>query len=266
MSDPFKVLAQARRLATGAGLDIAPPNFLPECTSEADFNDLVRGYYGFFYERLAKDTSFLLRLQPAKEVEAFRRLLYDLRTAANHTDNPRAEEAAARWRSVHASPQAAADALAAELVAALEKLGRTAMAVGRSPADSKKWREIASVEADAVFLAACDDLGLSFSEANRRRMVRLVEKRVEIRPRGGDRRALVAEYCVQEILSDRRPLPVAYDQVLDTLGVLGTDRASGAVLIAHSVAEVAPDLRGEAFLERVTETWNTAAGEDVTGA
>src|SRR5690606_19838728 len=91
MSNPFRVLAQARRLATGVGLDIDPPNLRPECTSEAEFNDVVRGYYGFFYERLAKDTSFLLRRQSAKEIEAFRRLLYDLRTAANHTDNPKAE-------------------------------------------------------------------------------------------------------------------------------------------------------------------------------
>ena len=261
MSNPFDVLAQARRLATGAGLDFDPPNLRPSCTSEAEFDAVVRDYYTFFYEHLATDVSFLVRLRPAKDVEAVRRLLYDLRTAANHADNPKSEAAAARWRGEYPSPQAASDALAGLLAAALQALSRTAVAAARDQATSREWREVASVEVGAVFVSVSEDLGLSFSEGNRRRMVRLIEKRIQVHPRRGDRRALVAEYCAQEILADRRPLPVPYDQVLDALGLLRSRQASGALLIAHSVAEIAPGLRGEEFLERVTETWQTAGSQ-----
>ncbi|WP_263732236.1 hypothetical protein [Cellulomonas sp. SG140] len=258
MSNPFDVLARARRLATGVGLDFEPANLRPVCATEAEFDAVVRDYYTFFYEHLATDATFLVRLRPAKDVDFVRRLLYDLRTAANHSDNPKSEEAAARWRRGHSSPQAAANALAGLLGAALEALSRAAVLAARDQAASTEWREIASVEVGAVFVAVSEDLGLSFTEGNRRRMVRLIEKRIQVHPHRGDRQALVAEYCAQEMLAARRPLPVPYDRVLDALGLLRSRQASGAILIAHSVAEVAPTLRGEAFLERVAETWRAA--------
>lgn len=261
MSDPFDVLAQARTLATGIGLDFEPPNLQPQCGTEAEFDAVVRDYYTFFNERLAKDVSFLVHSRPVKDVDSVRRLLYNLRTAANHADNPKAEAAAVRWRGEHELPQVAADALSALLVGALQALGRAASAVARDPAESRKWREIASIEVGAVFVAVSEDLKLSFNDGNRRRMVRLIEKRIEVHPRSDDRRTLVADYCVQEILADRRPLPVPYDQVLDALGLLRTRHASGALLIAHSVAEIAPDLQGGAFLERVVGTWRAAGAK-----
>lgn len=258
MSNPFAVLAQARLLATGVGLDLEPPNLQPTCATEAELDAVVRNYYTFFNESLSKEVSFLTRLRSAVEVESLRRLLYNLRTAANHADNPRAEEVAARWRAEHDSPQTAADVLAELLRAALQALGKIAVAAARDPAESLKWRELATVEVGAVFSAVSQDLGLRFTEGNRRRMVRLVEKRIEVQPGRGDRHTLVAEYCAQEILSDRRPLPVPYNRLLDALGLLSTPQASGALLVAHSVAEIAPDLQGDAFLERVAETWRAA--------
>ena len=130
--------------------------------------------------------------------------------------------------------------------------------LSRSAAEAAQWRQLLSVDVGTVFVAVEHDLGRTFTEGNRRRMVRLVEKRLEVQPGRGDRRVLVREYCAQEILSDRRPLPVAYDRVLDALGLLGTPRAPGAILVAHSVAEIAPGLSGDAFIARVEDTWRAA--------
>lgn len=259
MSDPFIALARARQSATGSSLDVAPPNLSPACVTEAELNALVIDYYLFFNESIAKDVKFLERSRPNTSIEALRRRVYNLRTAIAHDDNPTAKQAAALWRKQHHSPQEAANALAEELRGCLELLSRNAIAVSRSPEERAQWQELLSVDVATVFSAVATDLDLRFTEGNRRRMVRLVEKRLQVQPRHGDRRILVAEYCAQEILADRRPLPVPYDKVLDALGLIGTSRASGAILAAHSVAEISPGLNGDAFIARVEATWRVAS-------
>lgn len=258
MTDPFATLSQARQLATGSQLNIGPPDLAPRCSSEAELDRLVTNYYKVFSEDMSGDVSFLLQIRSDPEVEAFRRLIYNLRTATNHTDNPRASEAARNWRAQYSTPQDAAEALAGQLEIAFVRLGMIAVAVSRRPSDAVRWRDVLLIDSASVFSAVEVDLGLRFSDGNRKRMVRLVEKRLEVHPAQGDRRAVVAEYCVQEMISDRRPLPVTYDRVLDALGVLGKPGAVGVVLLAHSVAEIAPGLRGDAFVARVKETWRIA--------
>ena len=248
-----------RLYATGSALDVDPPNVTPACESDADFSALVIDYYTFFNESMAKDVKFLERSRPSASIEALRRLIYNLRTAIAHDDNPTAKAAAALWGKQHHSPQEAANALAEELRGCLEILSRNAIAVSRNPEERAQWQELLSVDVATVFSAVATDLGLRFTEGNRRRMVRLVEKRLQVQPGRGDRRILVSEYCAQEILADRRPLPVPYDRVLDTLGLIGTSRASGAILAAHSVAEISPGLNGDAFIARVEATWRVAS-------
>jgi len=264
MSDPFIALARARQYATGSSLDVEPPNLTPACETESDFSALVIEYYLFFNEAMAKDVKFLERSRPNASIEALRRLIYNLRTAIAHDDNPTAKEAAALWRKHHHSPQEAASALAERLSGCLELLSRTAIAVSRNQAERAQWQELLSVDVATVFSAVATDLGLSFTEGNRRRMVRLVEKRLQVQPRYGDRRIVVADYCAQEILADRRPLPVPYDKILDVLGLIGTSRAPGAILAAHSVAEISPRLDGAAFIARVEATWRVASGHSPT--
>ncbi|NLH70972.1 MAG: hypothetical protein GX454_12480 [Brooklawnia sp.] len=261
MSGPFTTFAQARLVATGSSLEIDPPDLAPSCWTEAELKTLVSAYYKFFNENLAKETSFLLKLRPNRELPQLRRLIYNLRSANEHSDNSSAQEAAARWRAKFDTPQQAADALAAELLKGIEILSRIAVAVSRDPDKTAEWKQLLSVDTGTVFSAVASDLGLRFRASDLRRMVRNVEKRIEIQPGSGDRRVLMAEYCAQEILSDRRPLPVPYDQVLDSLGLLGTQSAAGAILIAHSVSEVMPNLRGDAFLARVEATWRTAGAQ-----
>lgn len=258
MSDPLAKFAQSRLLATGSPSDIDPPNLTPTCSTEADLKSLVSAYYTFFNEKLAKERSFLLGLRPNPQLEQLRQLIYNLRTANEHSDNATAKEKAARWRKQFGAPQNAADALATALAQGLEILSSIAAAVAREPSEAAQWLQLLAVDVATIFSAVASDLGLSFREADRRRMVRFVEKRLELRPDVGDRRVVVADYCAQEILSDRRPLPVPYDQVLDSLGLLGAPQSSGAILVAHSVAEVSPGLSGDAFLARVEETWRAA--------
>ncbi len=258
MSDPFATLVRARLAATGSSLGLDLPSLAPTCRTDSDLDGLVRDYYVFFNERFSREIGFLVRLRPSQQIDALRRRIYNLRTAGNHTDNPQAEQAAARWRKQYGSPQDAANALSAELTQGIELLGRIAVAVSRNPSEAAQWRQLLSIDVGTVFGAVESDLGRTFTEANRKRMVRLVEKRLEVQPGRGDRRVLVAEYCAQEIVSDRRPLPVPYDRVLDALGLLGTAQAPGVILVAHSVAEIDPALSGEAFIARVDETWRAA--------
>lgn len=258
MSNPFAAFTQARLLATGSSLDIDPPNLSPSCNTDAELKTLVSAYYIFFNEGLAKDRSFLLSLHPNPQLDQLRQLLYNLRTANEHIDNDQAVRTAARWRNQFNSPQDAANALAAALAQGLAILGKIAVAAGYNAAEVAQWRQLLSVDVGSVFSAVSADLGLSFRQGDRKRMIRFVEKRLEVRPDPGDRRQVVAEYCAQEILSDRRPLPVPYHEVLDALGLLGTSRAPGAIMLAYSVAELSPSLRGEDFITRVEETWRAA--------
>ena len=129
MSDPFITLARARLAATGSSLDLDLPNLVPTCNVDAEFDRVVRDYYTFFNEAFSREIAFLVQLRPSQQLDALRRLIYNLRTATSHTDNPRAEQAAARWRNQYNSPQDAANALAAELTQGIELLGRIAVAL-----------------------------------------------------------------------------------------------------------------------------------------
>lgn len=258
MNDPFSQYWLARVMATGLPPDVDPPNLSPSCRTEDQLNGVISDYYLLFCEGLAGDRSFLLQIRPDASLKNLRQLLYDLRTAKSHSDNHQAKEAAYRWRAQYSSSQDAADALATRLVEGLKVLAAIALDVSRQTRVSEQWRRILEVDTATVFSAVESDLQLSFSEGNRRRMVRLVEKRLEVQPRSGERRQLVADYCAQQILSQRRPLPVSYDRVLDSLGLIGSPRASGALLVAYSVTDLAPSLRGSEFLSRVEETWRAA--------
>lgn len=264
MSDPFIALARARQYATGSSLNVEPPNLAPACKSESEFNSLVIEYYAFFNEAMAKDVQFLQESRHERSIDALRRLIYALRTAIAHDDNPKAKKDATCWRKQYHSPQDAASALAEKLSECLTLLSSTAAAVSRNPEARAQWQEILSVDVATVFSAVAADLGRSFREANRRRMVRQVEKRLQVQPAFGDRRILVADYCAQEILADRRPLPVPYHKILDSLRLMGTPQAPGAILAAHSVAEVSPELDGDAFIARVEATWRVASGHSPT--
>jgi len=76
---------------------------------------------------------------------------------------------------------------------------------------------------------------------------------------GHDVRAAVEQFCVQEISAAHNiTLPAPYYEILDRLGLLGKRGARAALLVAYSVC-AATDLTGEAFLQRVEETWRVGS-------
>ena len=101
MTNPFATLAQARQMATGSWLDLDPPDLSPRCETEPEFDRLVTGYYKFFNEGISAEVSFLARVSRSPDVDDLRRLLYNLRTAAQHADNDSALRAARSWRAQH---------------------------------------------------------------------------------------------------------------------------------------------------------------------
>lgn len=259
MTESLSQFIRARQLATGSSLDVVAPDASLAPTSEAGLSELITAYYKFYNEDLSAEISFLSGIQPSPNLEALRRLLYNLRTASNHSDNPKAQDLARRWRGGFESPAEAAISLADAVEDALSTLAKVALDVARDPRQAERWKDLVSIDAGTVFSAVEVDLGLRFSPGNRLRMVRLVQKRLEVQSISGDRRTILADYCVQEMISDRRPLPVSYDKVLDFLGLLGRPNAVGAILAAHSVAALSPGLVGDAYLVRVRDTWAAAS-------
>lgn len=251
-------LSAARQIATGSPLLIDTPDLYPQCMTEAEFDVLVTAYYRFLYEELSRDVSSLKTHKEMPSVKKARRLLYILRTAAQHSGNENAVREAHVWRKRECSPQSAAVSLASKMREALDELASVATWVSKDQSRAARWRDDLAVDTRTIFAQVVSDLGLHFTPNNQSRMIRLVEKRVEIHPPRADLYTGTADYCVQEILSARAPLPVPYSDVLDSFGLFGKPQAMGVLLLAYSVAEVAPSLSGDAFLDRVEKIFQIA--------
>jgi len=254
----FNKLSYARSMATGSPLLVEEPDLSPRCKTDAEFDSLVTDYYKFLYEELSKDVASLISIKNMPDVRKANRLLYDLRTAAQHSNNDDVVRRANNWRKARYSPQIAADSLASTMQAALDELASVAVYVSRNRSKAARWRNDLSVDTSTVFAEVVSNLGLSFTPNNQRRKIRLVQKRVEVERPHGDLRTGTADYCVQEILSEHTPLPVTYQEVLDSLGLFGKQEASGALQLAYSVTKITPSLRGDAFLDRVEEMYRLA--------
>ncbi|WP_313624256.1 hypothetical protein [Microbacterium sp.] len=265
MSDSLTLFVRERLLATGATLAVSVPELSPLCASEADFDQLVTNYYKLFQEELAADLVLLASVKRYSDIESCRKLIRDLRTVAQHTGNPHVERIVKDWRSLFPGPQDAATELARLVSVALARLAAAAGSARRDSAVVARWREVALVQPATVFVVVARDLGLQFPAYKQRFMVRQVEGRLKVDSGTGDRRLHIADLCAQEIVSTHRPLPVPYVDVLDALNVLGKAGADAVVMVAYAVAEVAPQLRGEAFIERVKQTW-IAAGSPPSGS
>lgn len=251
MTDPLKNIDANKLACTGVPLDYAePPNLDPACNSEAEFDSVVSEYYMLFRERLRKDVSFLRSVERHPDVNDFDNTVYLLRTAKQHDDNPDATAFNHPWRQ-------AARALAEAFARCIQRLEVASGRVRRDPNLSAAWRDHASIEPEAVFLAVCDDLQVRFSPGNRQRMVRNVSKQLQRIKAGEDVRTATEHLCAQEITAQLRSLPVPYFEVLDRLDLIGKRDAKAALLVAYSI-ETATNLKGEEFLLRVEETWKVA--------
>lgn len=258
MIDPLEVVAANKQVCTGAPLDYGePPNLQPTCTSEADFDSLVTGYYTLFRERLRADVAFLKSVESHRDLIDFDNAIYLLRSAKQHDDNPKASAFYERWVAENRPWERAAQALADAFARAIQHLERVTSRVRRDQQLSAAWRDHASVEPESIFLAVCEDLHVRFSPANRRRLVRNVQTRLQWTKSSEGVKAAIEDLCAQEITSQLRSLPVPYFEVLDRLDLIGKQDARAALMVAYSVS-AATSLTGEAFLLRVEETWKVA--------
>lgn len=258
MTDPFKNMDANKRLCTGAPLDYqTPPDLAPACDSEADFDFLVSTYYQLYRERLRDDISFLRSVRNHRHLTDFDNAIYLLRTAKQHDDNARANEFYTDWTTTYNPWQISAEMLTESFAKAIQHLEAVSSFVRRDPKLAAAWREQASAEPEAIFLAVCGDLRVQFSSGNRQRLVRNVRARLSRTNTKGNVRAAIEDLCAQEVTSQLRSLPVPYFEVLDRLDLIGKPGARAALLVAYSI-EAATNLRGEEFLIRVEETWKVA--------
>ena len=260
MNDPLVILNQNKVLCTGVGLSYAPPpNFAPVIQSEAEFTQLVSEYYVFFREQITKEVSFLRGVQGHRSIQEFSNSVYLLRTAKQHSDNKKATEFYADWRASHGSWAERASALASLLNRAVTELAHTSSRVRRDPKLTQAWKENASADPSAIFVAVCRDLSTTFPPRTADRLVRAVESRAKFPLRPNDNaREKIEAWCAEEITGQLRDLPVAYHAILDRLGLICDQRARAALHVAYSVAG-STSLHGEEFLDRVEEAWKVAA-------
>jgi len=255
MTDPLAALAGNKRICTGVTLSYeAPVDPDPRPGTEAAFDALVTQYYKLFRESIRTDVAFLRSVEDSPNVENFDNAVYQLRTAKQHDDNQRAKAFYAAWTRDR-SWEAAAEEFLGESAKALSDLERVSLLVRRDSKLTKAWRDNASVEPDTIFEAVCRDLNARFSYGYRQKLLRNVNLRRQRLASGLDVRAAVEQFCAQEISAAQDlTLRVPYYEILDRLGLLGKRNARAALLVAYSVC-AATDLTGDAFLQRVEETW-----------
>lgn len=264
MKNFFQEFLRARILATGTDLATNQPTLIPSCNSEDELNSLIQKYYVFYNEEMWGDINFLTNYRKRGDLQGLRNHLYNLRTSFSHSDNQQAAEYAKKWRSRFSSCQEAASSLSEKLERALEEVAGLAISASRDKSKSDQWKERVALKPYSIFEAVERDLGKSFTKKNRARMVRNVEKIIEIKNPRNDRKSAIADFCAQEILSSSSLLPVSYPKVLEMLGLLGHYDAPGAVRIAYSIADVNPSLKGERFLTRVRQVWDLATAKEVS--
>ncbi|WP_194821251.1 hypothetical protein [Micromonospora sp. S-DT3-3-22] len=259
MTDPLAALALNKLICTGVDLSYeTPADPEPRPGTEAAFDALVTQYYKLFRESIRADVAFLRSIEESPSVARFDNTVYQLRTAKQHDDNRRAKAFYAKWARGR-SWEAAAEAFLGESAKALSDLDRISLLVRRDAKLTKRWRDNASVEPDAIFEAVCRDMDARFGYGYRQKLLHNISHRQRRLTPGVDVRAAVEQFCAQEITAaEDLTLPVPYHQVLDRLGLLGKRKARAALLVAYSVC-AATDLTGEAFLQRVEEAWQVGS-------
>ncbi|NRI69042.1 hypothetical protein FEZ60_26320 [Rhodococcus sp. MS16] len=257
MTDPFSVVARNKLLCCGVELEYhKPPDLNPKRPTVADFDALVTEYYTLFRENMRGDVAFLLSIERKREVVEFDNAVYLLRTAKQHTDNPKATAFYDSWTGTRTF-QTAAEALAVCFTNALLQLVVVSNLVRRDSELTEAWKSRASIEPASIFEAVCDDLKVRFSVANKKRLIRNVTNRVQRLRADVDTRVATEGFCVEEIVAQSISLPVPYVEILDRLGLIGASNASAALLMAYSV-QASTNLTGDEFLLRVEETWKVA--------
>ncbi|MFG3508674.1 hypothetical protein ACGF5F_24605 [Streptomyces sp. NPDC047821] len=264
-----RTLLQHKRLCTGEALFVPTRSQWPAAVqNEASFSALVSGTYKLWRETWKLDVGFLLRAKgDSAAAREFDQLIYQLRTADQHTDNVAATTYRAEWtRSAcggrpPASQEdwaACARALMIALNAAVACLTKLAAVNRVQLVFRQAWQAKYSESVQAVVTQVAADLSLNLPAATRQYHERQVERRwSRYRLRTDETAAQVlASFAECSLVSDLGRLPCDYLDILDELQVLGTKDAVAALRLAHSVAEISL-AKGDAYIKLVTSTWTT---------
>lgn len=257
-------LAQHRRGAVGEPLDTSFLTSWPASVqTSADFAGLVSAAYQMWRENWKLDIGFLLGHRRDGAARDFDRLIYQLRTSQQHTDNSEATARFTLWTraACAGSDPATADdwlscgtALMTELNAGVRVLCQTAARGDRSFRSA--WRAKVSETPEAAVTRVAADLGLQLNQWQRQNHARQVAgrwKNYRLRP-GEDATDVLASFAEEALISRVDPLPCSYQDVLAELGMLGSPDAVSALHLAHAVAEITT-ASGDAYLKRLKETW-----------
>ncbi|WP_086564540.1 hypothetical protein [Streptomyces africanus] len=262
-----RTLAQHRRICTGESLLIPDERAWPESVrSEAEFDLLVSAAYKLWRETWKLDIGFLLAQRGAdRPARNFDRLIYELRTASQHTDNDDAEARRDAWTSdaCGGHPPTTGDdwvlcgqALMAAINVAVDCLGRLASAGRHSSEFRQAWQAKVSESVPSIVERVASDLGMYLSQNNQAYHVRQVERlwnRYRLR-RGETPAIVIAGLAECSLVGQVDRLPCSYEAILDELCVLGTADAAPALRLAHAVAEIA-GTKGDAYLKQVKSIW-----------
>ncbi|MFM9550820.1 hypothetical protein ACKI19_00695 [Streptomyces caniscabiei] len=264
-----RILSQHKSLCTGESLVVPPRTQWPDAVrDEASFSAVVSGVYKLWRENWKLDVGFLLRARGDSTVaREFDQLIYELRTADQHTDNAAATARRAEWTKSACgghTPASSDDwaacgrALVVGLNAAVASLTSLAAANRTQPTFQHAWQAKYSESVQSVVTQVAADLNLNLPRASRQHHEGQVERRwskYTLRP-GETAAQVIASFAESSLVSSLGRLPCDYVEILEELQVLGTKDAVAALRLAHSVAEISL-AKGDAYLKLVTSTWTT---------
>lgn len=239
-------------LGSEAGLRIELPGSNP---GSHGFDAFVSSSHVALRETLAEDASFLAGVGVLRNHEV-KRTVYLLRTARQHDDNQEAVTFYNTWLGNEPIDWSdAVERLVKQVEDYLRLLVRAAQAVRQSDALHQQWVKAASVSVASVFASVSQDLGLNFSPGARQAKVRAIEARYRRERPSGPKQRIIADFCVQEALSESKILPVDYSELLDALGLIRSRDASTLLSLAYATAHALPGLNGEDFIRKTSEMW-----------
>jgi len=264
-----RALSQHKMTCTGEPLSSPPRSEWPGLvTTRGDFHTLVSSVYKLWRESWKLDVGFLRTATGDSRVARdFDQMIYQLRTAMQHTDNPDAMAYMTEWTNDLCgghNPTSKEDwsACGRALIAALSEavVSLTAIAVANRSQESFRhaWWAKYSESIQAVVTRVAADLNLNLTVTAKQHHERQVEKRwSRHRLRAGETASQVmASFAEASLVAEVRRLPGDYTEILDELRVLGTNDAVAALRLAHSVAEIS-GTTGETYVKLVTSVWTT---------
>ncbi|NKY08905.1 hypothetical protein [Cellulomonas hominis] len=242
--------------------------------TEDAFERVVSEVYKYWRESAATDVRILVNLGRSRpgvrRARAFGDLIRDLRTAAQHDDNPRAVKVRGKWLADARSGGSVGDgsewsrcarALLSELVEALRALREVAEWIEASPELVGRWREevrlAEETDPEALTREIAGDLSLRFPSGTERHIARQAKYQLDrvAATQADDRAGYARRVAAREVVAVAMPvLPCDHVEVLERLGAWGSD-ALQALLVAHAVAAFGGYADQEDFLDAVERAW-----------